>query len=124
MLRLAKNAELAITHDTIGHITGYAALRRFGLSWFLGPIISPSFEDRQKLIYHLAAPLAVQFMRIDVDPVLGLSRWLTEIGPKRTDYGTKMRKNLKQMFGQLWEFAVKHMDNFCWLFLALYGKQI
>lgn len=99
LLGLATNVQLAIKLDPFGHITGYAALRRFGLGCFIGPIISPSFEETQKLIHHLAAPLADQFMRLDLDRAFSLSLWLAEIGLKRPHYGIKMCKNQKQRFG-------------------------
>ena len=95
LLDLTTNVQLEIKLDPFCNITGYAALRRFGLDCFIAPIISPSFEETQKLIYQLAAPLAGQFMRLDLDRAFSLSLWLAEIGLKRTQYGIKMCKNQK-----------------------------
>ena len=76
-----------------GQIIAYAALRRFALGWFMGPIVSSNSEDLPKLIYNCAAPSAGQLMRIDVASALVLSHYPAEIVLQRTDCGTNMLKN-------------------------------
>tara|TARA_X000000950_G_scaffold200399_1_gene241258 strand:+ start:2924 stop:3739 length:816 start_codon:yes stop_codon:yes gene_type:complete len=90
---LAKHARLAVARGAQGEILGYAALRRFGKGHVIGPIQANSQRQAQNLVCYLAASLAEQFVRIDMDDGLGLMPWLGDLGLKCVDTVTRMRKN-------------------------------
>lgn len=95
ILWLAANAELVAIRDRLDRITSFAALRRFGRGWVIGPLQAPDPDEAKALIRCLAAPLRGMFIRIDTEKALGLSSWLETIGLIRAGGGTKMRKTVR-----------------------------
>jgi GNAT superfamily N-acetyltransferase len=66
--------------DCYGELIGFAALRKFGLGYVIGPVVAPDATRAKALIAHWAGTHAGSFVRVDVPGSSGLSAWLTEIG--------------------------------------------
>jgi GNAT superfamily N-acetyltransferase len=66
--------------DRYGELTGYAALRKFGHGYVIGPVVAPDVERAKALIAHWAGSRAGSFVRVDVPDTSGLSPWLTDMG--------------------------------------------
>lgn len=66
--------------DRYGELIGYAALRKFGHGYVIGPVVAPDAARAKALIAHWAGTHAGSFVRVDVPGSSGLSPWLTEIG--------------------------------------------
>jgi GNAT superfamily N-acetyltransferase len=66
--------------DRYGELIGFAALRKFGHGYVIGPVIAPDAERAKALIAHWAGTHAGSFVRLDVPDISGLSPWLTEMG--------------------------------------------
>lgn len=66
--------------DRYGELTGFAALRKFGLGYVIGPVVAPDVNGAKALIAHWAGTHAGSFVRVDVPGSSGLSAWLTEMG--------------------------------------------
>ena len=66
--------------DRYGELIGFAALRKFGHGYVIGPVIAPDAERARALIAHWAGTRAGAFVRVDVPGSSGLSPWLTGIG--------------------------------------------
>lgn len=92
---LAEHGEIALHRAPSGEVTGYAAWRRFGRGYVIGPIVAPDAGVAQDLIRYFATRHEGQFVRIDTDTTLGLAPWLETIGLARAGGGVKMRKNIK-----------------------------
>ncbi|ACS85139.1 GNAT family N-acetyltransferase [Musicola paradisiaca] len=68
-----------------GRAAGFAALRRFGRGYAIGPVIAGDGADARMLIATLLAELHGEFVRIDSDAALGLDEWLFERGLRQVD---------------------------------------
>lgn len=68
-----------------GHIAGFAALRRFGRGYVIGPVIADSADNARLLIGALMAEVGGEFVRIDSDAALGLGSWLADCGLQQVD---------------------------------------
>jgi len=66
--------------DRYGELIGFAALRKFGHGYVIGPVVAPDAERARALIAHWAGTRAGAFVRVDVPGSSGLSPWLTGIG--------------------------------------------
>ena len=66
--------------DRYGELIGFAALRKFGHGYVIGPVVAPDAVRAQALIAHWAGTNAGSFVRVDVPGSSGLSPWLTEMG--------------------------------------------
>jgi GNAT superfamily N-acetyltransferase len=66
--------------DQYGDLTGFAALRKFGHGYVIGPVVAPDAERAKALIAHWAGTHAGAFVRLDVPGTSGLSPWLTDMG--------------------------------------------
>jgi GNAT superfamily N-acetyltransferase len=66
--------------DRYGELIGFAALRKFGHGYVIGPVVAPDTERAKALIAHWAGTRAGSFVRVDVPGSSGLSPWLTAMG--------------------------------------------
>jgi GNAT superfamily N-acetyltransferase len=66
--------------DRYGELIGFAALRKFGHGYVIGPVVAPDVERAKALIAHWAGTQAGSFVRVDVPGSSGLNPWLTEMG--------------------------------------------
>jgi GNAT superfamily N-acetyltransferase len=66
--------------DRYGELVGFAALRKFGHGYVIGPVVAPDVERAKALIAHWAGTQAGAFVRVDVPDSSGLSPWLTDMG--------------------------------------------
>jgi len=66
--------------DRYGELIGFAALRKFGHGYVIGPVVAPDAERARALIAHWAGTRAGAFVRVDVPGSSGLSPWLTGLG--------------------------------------------
>ena len=66
--------------DRNGELVGFAAVRKFGHGYVIGPVVAPDAERAKALIAHWAGAHAGSFVRVDVPEDFGLSPWLTELG--------------------------------------------
>lgn len=71
--------------DRYGELTGFAALRKFGHGYVIGPVVAPDANGAKALIAHWAGTHAGSFVRVDVPGSSGLSPWLTEMGLVQVD---------------------------------------
>lgn len=72
--------------DRYGELVGFAALRKFGHGYVIGPVVAPDVERAKALIAHWAGTHAGAFVRLDVPGNSGLSPWLTEMGLVQVDH--------------------------------------
>lgn len=75
-----------------GRLTGFAALRRFGRGWLLGPVIARDGEAAKSLMSGLMVQAQGAFLRVDIPEVSGLAPWLEGLGLARAGGGTTMAK--------------------------------
>ncbi|AIR68461.1 GNAT family N-acetyltransferase [Dickeya fangzhongdai] len=68
-----------------GRTAGFAALRRFGRGYAIGPVIADSADNARLLIGALMAEVNGEFVRIDSDAALGLGSWLVDCGLQQVD---------------------------------------
>ncbi|TDR52066.1 acetyltransferase (GNAT) family protein [Halomonas ventosae] len=73
-----------------GVVTGYAACRRFGRGYVVGPVVAADMTDAQALIEEAISQLPDVFIRIDIPASSGLGSWLETRGLKRVDTVTSM----------------------------------
>jgi GNAT superfamily N-acetyltransferase len=66
--------------DRNGELIGFAAVRKFGHGYVIGPVVAPDAERAKALIAHWAGAHAGSFVRVDVPEDFGMSPWLTELG--------------------------------------------
>jgi len=69
--------------DRDGEAAGFAAIRRFGRGYAIGPVVAPDLRAAQALIGHWVNLHARKFVRIDVEAGGGLTEWLESIGLRR-----------------------------------------
>jgi predicted N-acetyltransferase YhbS len=111
--QLMKTANI-VAIDRYGELIGFAALRKFGHGYVIGPVVAPDIERAKALIAHWAGTQAGSFVRVDVPGSSGLSSWLTEMGlvqvehavhamargePPRPDPGVTLFALLSQSLG-------------------------
>jgi hypothetical protein len=66
-------------------LIGFAAVRKFGLGYVIGPVVAPDIVRAKALIAHWAGTYAGAFVRVDVPGKFGLSPWLIEMGMVQVD---------------------------------------
>ena len=66
--------------DLYDELIGFAALRKYGLGYAIGPVVAPDIGRAKALIAHWAGSRAGSFVRVDVPGKHGLSPWLTKMG--------------------------------------------
>jgi GNAT superfamily N-acetyltransferase len=71
--------------DRYGELIAFAALRKFGLGYVIGPVVAPDAERAKALIAHWAGAQAGSFVRVDVPSSSGLSPWLIQMGLVQVD---------------------------------------
>ncbi|SOZ93659.1 GCN5-related N-acetyltransferase (fragment) [Cupriavidus taiwanensis] len=71
--------------DRYGELIAFAALRKFGHGFVIGPVIAPDVDRAKALIAHWAGSRAGSFVRADVPETSGLSSWLTDMGLVQVD---------------------------------------
>jgi hypothetical protein len=71
--------------DLYDELIGFAALRRFGLGYVIGPVVAPDVSRAQALIAYWAGSYAGSFVRVDVPGRHGLGPWLTDMGMVQVD---------------------------------------
>lgn len=71
--------------DRYGELIAFAALRKFGLGYVIGPVVAPDVDRAKALIAHWAGTQAGSLVRVDVPGSSGLSPWLTEMGLVQVD---------------------------------------
>jgi len=72
---------IALRRDDIP--VGFAALRRFGRGWTIGPVVASDLAAAKNLILHWLHQNADAYTRIDVTEESGLSPWLESLGLPR-----------------------------------------
>jgi ribosomal protein S18 acetylase RimI-like enzyme len=87
---LATNGTLAVIESN-GMVNGFAACRRFGRGFVIGPVVASDAADAQDLITHCMHNLAGQFVRLDVIETSGLGEWLSELGLEQVDRAPVMQ---------------------------------
>jgi len=75
----------AVAIDRYGELIAFAALRKFGLGYVIGPVVAPDIERAKALIAHWAGVRAGNFARVDVPGGSGLGPWLTDMGLVQVD---------------------------------------
>jgi predicted N-acetyltransferase YhbS len=90
---LAKLGEFAVIRRD-GRVCGYAALRPFGRSEVIGPVVAVDLSDAKALVSHFIAMRPGSFLRVDTTADTGLSDWLVERGLANVGGGIAMAKPL------------------------------
>lgn len=85
LLKHLMNVADLVAIDRYGELIGYAALRKFGHGYVIGPVVAPDAERAKALIVHWAGTYAGSFVRVDAPGTCGLSSWLTEMGLVQVD---------------------------------------
>jgi hypothetical protein len=85
VLKHLLNAANCVAIDLYDDLIGFAALRRYGLGYVIGPVVAPDVNRAKALIAHWAGSYAGSFVRVDVPGKHGLSPWLTEMGMVQVD---------------------------------------
>jgi len=75
----------AVAIDRQGELIAFAAFRKFGHGYVVGPVIAPDVKRAKALIAHWVGANAGSFVRVDVSDTSGLSPWLTNIGLTQVD---------------------------------------
>lgn len=83
--RLMQHAVDVRVLEYAGELHGFAALRRFGHGYVIGPVIARSATDARLLIHALFAQRAGDFVRIDTPAALGLGPFLLRCGLTQVD---------------------------------------
>ena len=89
---LLAQAEAGVVLDHEDQPRGYALLRRFGRGHVIGPVVAPDPAGARALIAHLAGHNAGRFTRVDIDAASGLASFVEDLGLKRVDAPTTMRR--------------------------------
>ncbi len=85
VLQHLMNVANIVAIDRYGELVGFAALRKFGHGYVIGPVVAPDAERAKALIAHWAGTHAGSFVRVDIPGSSGLSPWLTEMGLVQVD---------------------------------------
>lgn len=85
VLKHLLNVADCVAIDLYDELIGFAALRKFGLGYVIGPVVAPDVVRAKALIAHWVGAYAGSFVRVDVPGKHGLSPWLTEIGMVQVD---------------------------------------
>jgi GNAT superfamily N-acetyltransferase len=89
--QIAADGQFAIVRQA-GAIVAFAAVRPFGRSQVIGPVVAPDEELARQLIRFVAASRDGQFLRIDVPGDSGLSHWLEGLGFAHVGGGMAMTR--------------------------------
>lgn len=71
--------------DRAGELIAFAALRKFGHGFVIGPVVAPDVDRAKALIAHWAGTRAGSLVRVDAPDSSGLSPWLTDMGLTQVD---------------------------------------
>jgi GNAT superfamily N-acetyltransferase len=74
------NVADCVAIDLYDELIGFAACRKFGHGYVIGPVVAPDLGRAKALIAHWAGTYAGAFVRVDVPGRFALSPWLTEMG--------------------------------------------
>jgi GNAT superfamily N-acetyltransferase len=86
---------------------GFAALRRFGRGWTIGPVVAVDQRAAQALILHWLHQKTGAYTRIDVTDESGLSPWLDSLGlPRVSAPQTMALGRLPERGGEFRVFAL------------------
>jgi GNAT superfamily N-acetyltransferase len=91
MGQIASNGQFAVMRRA-GSIVAFAAVRPFGRSQVIGPVVAPDEELARQLIRFIAASRDGQFLRIDVPGDSDLSHWLEGLGFAHVGGGIAMTR--------------------------------
>jgi GNAT superfamily N-acetyltransferase len=80
VLKHLLNVAQCVAIDLYDDLIGFAAVRKFGLGYVIGPVVAPDIARAKALIAHWAGTYSGSFVRVDVPGKHGLSPWLTEMG--------------------------------------------
>lgn len=80
VLKHLLNVADCVAIDRYGELIGFAALRKFGHGYVIGPVVAPDADRAMALIAHWAGTYAGSFVRVDVPGTCDLSPWLTDMG--------------------------------------------
>lgn len=94
---LLSRGERVVLLEQHGEPAGFAALRRFGHGYTIGPIVAQELSQAKVLVSELTSGLLGQFVRIDCEAECGLGDWLNSFGLVQVDAPTTMVK------GTLWQ---------------------
>ena len=75
-----------------GNITGFAALRRFGRGWSIGPVIAENSQNALSLISHHLVDCEEKFVRLDIVSHPDISTQLVSWGLNKVDTVAQMVK--------------------------------
>ncbi|WP_319534358.1 GNAT family N-acetyltransferase [uncultured Vibrio sp.] len=75
-----------------GKVTGFAALRRFGRGWCIGPVIAESSQNALSLIAHHLVDCHDKFVRLDIVGNPDISTQLVNWGLNKVDTVVQMVK--------------------------------
>lgn len=90
--QLLSSATVQVARQEDGSVRGFAALRRFGHGWAIGPVIAADLASAQALVASLMQGLQGEFVRIDTDGSLTLGEWLNTLGLVQVDAPVLMVK--------------------------------
>lgn len=76
---LAEHAEVVVL-EQCGTVVGFAACRRFGRGYVVGPVVAPDAAQARALFANFIKAKPGAFLRADVAVETGLSNWLEEFG--------------------------------------------
>lgn len=85
VLKHLLNVANCVAIDLYDDLIGFAALRRYGLGYVIGPVVAPDLNRAKALIAHWAGSYAGSFVRVDVPGKHGLSPWLAAMGMVQVD---------------------------------------
>ncbi|MRV71721.1 GNAT family N-acetyltransferase [Duganella sp. FT92W] len=85
VLKHLLNVANCVAIDLYDGLIGFAALRRYGLGYVIGPVVAPDIHRAKALIAHWAGSYAGSFVRVDVPGEHQLSPWLTDMGMLQVD---------------------------------------
>lgn len=80
VLKHLLNVANCVAIDLCDDLIGFAAVRKFGLGYVIGPVVAPDIGRAKALIAHWVGSYAGSFVRVDVPGKYGLSPWLIEMG--------------------------------------------
>lgn len=88
---LVERGEIAVVRRG-GSVSGWAAIRPFGLGDVIGPVVATDAETARALIGYHASSRPGSFLRVDTGVGTGITPWLSEIGLANVGGGTTMSR--------------------------------
>lgn len=81
---LLKHGQMAVLRAG-GEVSGFAASRKFGAGYVIGPVVAPDAKGAMTLISHLVRPLSKELVRLDCIGSDDLLAQLEDMGLSPTD---------------------------------------